>query len=183
MTTDNLSDWISFLDFFNSDYSAGRRGRAHLVETMIERIRGITNQPLENLRSRRDPSKPMRIGEILQLHGRLPWGFDSPSLAYTISELKTEIPDCEIEILKNNARQRREMLRSAMNDILTYFGERPYIPSQCPNISAKGRRIKMIIPPLIKRALDAGAAGRHDKTLKFIIRQQVYYWIPARYIP
>jgi len=180
-----LEQWVDVLRIFDSDASAGRRGRAALVDAMVRKISNLTNASPDYTPSWRDRSRTMTIGEFLQLHMHLPYGFDSPSLAYTEQELKDprKVPDCEIDHLKSNVRKKRRIMSSALNSTISYYGQRPPILNNCPNMSSKGRKVKLIIEPIIVRALGGLGNGGRSKSLSFVVNTHMFFWIPVRYFP
>jgi hypothetical protein len=179
LSRDQVDHWLRILNVFKTSPPLGMGARNALVSNWQAGISDVMQVPLG--------TSALPIGAVAQLAGGLPNSARSKLMQYPDGMLRntTQVPDCEIEYLKQYASKRYDMLNIVHQSdgrVRPIFGQAQAPAGACPNLSQLGRNI-----PFIDGAVTPELLNRPSEQTSYSMmhpRSGVqFFWIPVNYLP
>lgn len=183
MTREQLDKWIVILSKFNAALNwmaSTRERRTLIVNALLKDIGDVLQINVEN--------NTEGLSKAIQFQAGIPEAANSRLMAYSPVELDNpeKVPFCEIEYLVTYASRKYDILKMIVEGegrIIPTYQEEPLTEAQCAGLSAKGKNIPLIRGQVRPIRLNPPTGGTNYTFRRANREQELFYWIPVRYLP
>lgn len=176
MNIEQLKAWNDLLTRATSHDQAVAEHRQSAVSAIDDAIRTVIREPPYN-----DENEP--FGEYLERAKKLPIGFLTPLLGYSMADLirPDRVSACELLALMTWLDASRQMMKIAesglrLPDYVVSEG-----PGGCPQMTDAGRRIRNPASTIGEKPLEGGGSLKSDAAQNSLA--VTTYWLPQKYLP